>query len=198
MRVFTRRVGGGLSPDEAMRLYVEFVGAHRHPDPLFRRRLRGTVVNRFVAEREGSAVPQSRRPSRMGRLGRACLYAAVATAMSVGGVMAAAESALPGGFLYPIKRGIEDTRLRIAPAHLRDDLLTASLAERIDEMSRLVQAGDTARAAELGDTLSATSDALASAGKVQSFGRGRALRWMTPSIPGFPTVLLLPGPLPSD
>ncbi|PLU81004.1 helix-turn-helix domain-containing protein, partial [Sinorhizobium medicae] len=39
---------------------------------------------------------------------------------------------------------------------------------------------------------------LASAGKVQSFGRGRALRWMTPSIPGFPTVLLLPGPLPSD
>ncbi|CAN7183567.1 helix-turn-helix domain-containing protein [Phyllobacterium sp. LjRoot231] len=39
---------------------------------------------------------------------------------------------------------------------------------------------------------------LAAACKVQSFGRGRALRWMTPPVPGFPTILLLPGPLPSD
>jgi hypothetical protein len=41
-------------------------------------------------------------------------------------------------------------------------------------------------------------DSLASAGKVQSFGRGRARRWMTPPVPGFTTALLLPGPLPSD
>ena len=33
---------------------------------------------------------------------------------------------------------------------------------------------------------------LASAGKVQSFGRGRALRWITPPVPGFTTILLLP------
>jgi hypothetical protein len=33
--------------------------------------------------------------------------------------------------------------------------------------------------------------------KVQSFGHGRARRWTTPSVPGFPTSLLLPGPLPS-
>jgi hypothetical protein len=37
---------------------------------------------------------------------------------------------------------------------------------------------------------------LAGSDKVQSFGRGRARRWMTPSVPGFPTALLLPGPLP--
>jgi hypothetical protein len=37
---------------------------------------------------------------------------------------------------------------------------------------------------------------LSGAGKVRSFGRGRARRWMTPPIPGFPTTLLLPGPLP--
>ncbi|MBN8977444.1 MAG: helix-turn-helix domain-containing protein [Rhizobiales bacterium] len=37
---------------------------------------------------------------------------------------------------------------------------------------------------------------LSGAGKVQSFGRGRACRWMTPPIPGFPTTLLLPAPLP--
>jgi hypothetical protein len=47
-------------------------------------------------------------------------------------------------------------------------------------------------------TVQRALDALATAGKVQSFGRGRARRWMTPSIPGFPTSLLLPGPLPSD
>lgn len=39
---------------------------------------------------------------------------------------------------------------------------------------------------------------LSEAGKVRSFGRGRARRWMTPSIPGFPTTLLLPGPLPGS
>jgi hypothetical protein len=41
-------------------------------------------------------------------------------------------------------------------------------------------------------------DQLAAAGKVQSYGRGRARRWMTPPVPGFTTALLLPGPLPSD
>ena len=39
-------------------------------------------------------------------------------------------------------------------------------------------------------------DSLAATGKVQSFGHGRARRWITPPIPGFTTILLLPGPLP--
>ena len=39
-------------------------------------------------------------------------------------------------------------------------------------------------------------DTLATAGKVQSFGRGRARRWLTPPLPGFTTTLLLPAPLP--
>jgi tetratricopeptide (TPR) repeat protein len=41
-------------------------------------------------------------------------------------------------------------------------------------------------------------DSLAAAGKVQSFGRGRARRWMSPPVPGFTTTLLLPAPLASD
>ena len=41
-------------------------------------------------------------------------------------------------------------------------------------------------------------DSLAAGGKVQSFGRGRARRWMTPPLPGFTTTLLLPAPLPID
>jgi len=40
-------------------------------------------------------------------------------------------------------------------------------------------------------------EALAAAGKVQPFGRGRARRWVTPSVPGFPTRLLLTAPLPA-
>jgi hypothetical protein len=47
-------------------------------------------------------------------------------------------------------------------------------------------------------TVQRALDSLAATGKVQSFGRGRARRWMTPPVPGFPTILLLPGPLPSD
>ncbi len=46
-------------------------------------------------------------------------------------------------------------------------------------------------------TVQRALEALAAAGKVQTFGRGRARRWMTPPVPGFPTTLLLPGPLPS-
>jgi hypothetical protein len=46
-------------------------------------------------------------------------------------------------------------------------------------------------------TVQRALEQLAGAGKVQSFGRGRARRWMTPPVPGFPTTLLLPGPLPS-
>lgn len=47
-------------------------------------------------------------------------------------------------------------------------------------------------------TVQRALDALGAAGKVQSFGRGRARRWMTPPVPGFTTALLLPASLPSD
>jgi hypothetical protein len=41
-------------------------------------------------------------------------------------------------------------------------------------------------------------DSLAAEGKVQSFGRARSRRWITPPVPGFTTILLLPVPLPID
>jgi hypothetical protein len=47
-------------------------------------------------------------------------------------------------------------------------------------------------------TVQRALDSLAAAGKVQSFGRTRARRWVTPSVPGFTTILLLPAPLPID
>jgi len=47
-------------------------------------------------------------------------------------------------------------------------------------------------------TVQRALDSLDAASKVQSFGRGRARRWMTPPVPGFATTLLLPTPLPID
>ncbi|MET0778048.1 MAG: helix-turn-helix domain-containing protein [Pseudomonas mandelii] len=47
-------------------------------------------------------------------------------------------------------------------------------------------------------TVQRALDALATAGKVQSFGRGRARRWMTPPLPGFATTLLLTAWVPGD
>jgi len=44
-------------------------------------------------------------------------------------------------------------------------------------------------------TVQRALDALAAAGKVQSFGRARARRWMTPPVPGLTTTLLLPASL---
>jgi tetratricopeptide (TPR) repeat protein len=46
-------------------------------------------------------------------------------------------------------------------------------------------------------TVQRALEQLAAAGKVQSYGRGRARRWVTRPLPGFTTALLLPGPLPS-
>ena len=47
-------------------------------------------------------------------------------------------------------------------------------------------------------TVQRALDALAAAGKVQSFGQGRARRWITPPVAGFTTALLLPAALPIE
>ena len=47
-------------------------------------------------------------------------------------------------------------------------------------------------------TVQRALDELAAAGKVQFFGLARARRWITPPVPGFTTILLLPAPLPGD
>jgi hypothetical protein len=121
------------------------------PDPLFRRRLRGQLLNGFVANREG----RRRELRRMGRLGRACLFASVLLAASVSGVMALSDKALPGDALYPLKRQIEALRFGVLPARLHDDLAMAVLTERVDEMRRLADAGDWTAVTEVADELRA-------------------------------------------
>jgi len=44
-------------------------------------------------------------------------------------------------------------------------------------------------------TVQRALDALASTGEAESFGSGRACRWIARGVTGFPTSLLLPAPL---
>jgi hypothetical protein len=94
----------------------------------------------------------------------------------------------------------------LAPRHAREVVV---LARPLDEEHAAVLAfladgeswSSSALALALGAsqrTVQRALDSLAAAGKVQSFGRGRARRWMTPPVPGITTTLLLPAPLPGD
>jgi DNA-binding transcriptional ArsR family regulator len=92
----------------------------------------------------------------------------------------------------------------LVPRHAREVVV---LAQPVEEEHASVLAfladgeswSSSALAVALGEsqrTVQRALDELAAAGKVQSFGRARARRWMTPPVPGFATTLLLPGPLP--
>jgi hypothetical protein len=94
----------------------------------------------------------------------------------------------------------------LVPKHTRELVL---LARPVDEKHAAVLAflsdgeswSSSALALALGAsqrTVQRALDTLAAEGKVQSFGHGRARRWVTPLLPGFATTLLLPAPLPSD
>jgi hypothetical protein len=108
------------------------------PDPLYRRRLRGEILNGYVARREGLiSVPRGRR---IGRLGRAVLYATTVTAVSVTAVGAASQEALPGDALYTTKLQLEELRMRVAPPSFQDDLAVMALDERVEELEALAAA----------------------------------------------------------
>ncbi len=140
--------------DDAVERYLAAIREELAPDPLFRRRLRGEVMNRFVATREGlaTAVPQRRS---MGKLGRAVLYASFTLALSATSVLAVSQTALPGDALYPLKRHVEELRMQVLPEHFHHDLAAYELAERIDELARLTERGDEARATALAAVVAA-------------------------------------------
>ena len=127
--------------DEALERYVEAIRHELQPDPLYRRRLRGIVLNRYVAAREGT-IPSVKPRAAMSRIGRAVLVASFTLAIGVTSVMAASQEALPGELLYPLKQRVEQLRLEVLPAHLHDELAAATLGERIDELARLALRGD--------------------------------------------------------
>jgi tetratricopeptide (TPR) repeat protein len=104
--------------------------------------------------------------------------------------------------------GINATKVgfALAPRRARD---VAVLAPPADEAHATVLAlladgeawSSSALALALGTsqrTVQRALDDLTADGKVQAIGRGRARRWMTPPVPGFPTTLLLPATLPGS
>jgi DNA-binding transcriptional ArsR family regulator len=115
------------------------------------------------------------------------------------------------GRLRTMLRTLADVRattrgFALAPRRAREVVV---LARPVDEEHAAVLAfladgeswSSSALALALGTsqrTVQRALDSLAAAGKVQSFGRGRARRWTTPPVPGFTTTLLLPAPLPTD
>jgi hypothetical protein len=102
-------------------------------------------------------------------------------------------SATPQGFALSSRRG-GDVVVLAPPVDQQHASVLAFLAdgEAWSSSALAIALGASAR------TVQRALDALATAGKVQSFGHGRARRWLTPPVPAFPTSLLLPGPLPSD
>jgi len=94
----------------------------------------------------------------------------------------------------------------LAPRHAREVVVLARpVDEEYADVLALLADGESWSSSALALALSASQrtvqralDSLAAAGKVQSFGRGRARRWTTPPVPGFATTLLLPAPLPGE
>jgi hypothetical protein len=105
----------------------------------------------------------------------------------------ASVSATTQGFALTPRRGGEVVVLA-PPVEDRHAAVIAFLAdgESWSSSALALALGASAR------TVQRALDSLAIAGNVQSYGRGRARRWMSAPVLGFTTTLLLPGPLPSD
>jgi hypothetical protein len=105
----------------------------------------------------------------------------------------ASIEATPSGFVLKPRRAREVLVL-VPPVEDRHAAVLALLADGESwSTSALAQALDASQR-----TVQRSLDALALTCKVQSFGRGRARRWLTPAMPGIATLLLLPAALPTD
>ena len=143
---------------------------------------RDVLVARAFGGREADESHRARLRVEVGRLRRVL--------RPIAGV-----SATPRGFALEPRRAREVVVL--AQPLAADDEHAAVLAFLADGESW----SSSALALALGAsqrTVQRALDALAAAGKIQSFGGGRARRWLTPPVPGFTTTLLLPAPLPID
>lgn len=99
----------------------------------------------------------------------------------------AGVTATPRGFVLEPRRAREVMVLAL-PVEDRNAAVLALLAdgESWSSSSLALALGAHQR------TVQRALDSLAEAGKVHSFGKGRARRWVTPPVPGFATLLLLP------
>lgn len=103
----------------------------------------------------------------------------------------AGVQATPDGFVL-VPRNNRDVVVLAPPVEEKHAAVLALLTdgEAWSSSSLAIALGTSQR------TVQRALDDLAQAEKIQGFGRGRARRWTTPSVPGFTTTLLLPAPLP--
>jgi hypothetical protein len=139
---------------------------------------RGTLIARAFRTRHADETHRARLRVEIGRLRAMLQPIAEVNATPQGFVLAPREARE----VMVLARPVEEKHAAVL-AFLADgeSWSTSALALALGASQRTVQRA---------------LDALAAAGKVQFFGRGRARRWMTPPLPGFATTLLLPAPLP--
>lgn len=153
---------GDFTEDDSVVRLIRHASEALEPATAFRRRLRGEVLNLHVALREGLVAP--RRTRAMSTIGRAVLLASLTLAVSVTAAGAAAQSAIPGELLYPVKRQLEGIRLQLASGPARGDLLEMAVGERLEELERLARAGEWTLVSAATHDLTAAEDVLIGAG----------------------------------
>jgi hypothetical protein len=141
---------------------------------------RGELVRRAFRGREADATYRARLRVEMGRLRR------------VLATLATVEATRVGYALRP--RGGREVVVLSRPSEEQFGAVLALLAdgEAWSSSALSLALGTSQR------TVQRALDALSASGKVQSYGRGRARRWLTPPVPGFTTSLLLPALLPGS
>lgn len=141
---------------------------------------RGTLIARAFRTKFADETHRARLRVEIGRLRRVLHGLAEVNATKDGFVLEARR----GREVVVLAQPVEDEHAGVL-AFLADgeSWSSSALALALDTSQRTVQRA---------------LDALAASGRVQSFGHGRARRWMTPPLPGFTTALLLPAPLPGD
>jgi len=141
---------------------------------------RAVLVKRAFRAREADESYRARLRVEMGRLRRVL-------------AKLADVDATPGGFVLKARRG-RDVCVLARPLEEEHGAVLALLAdgESWSSSALALALGASQR------TVQRALDELSASAKVQSYGRGRARRWLTPPVPGFTTSLLLPAPLPGS
>jgi Domain of unknown function (DUF5667) len=126
------------------------------PRPAFtaglRDRLMAEAVTGLPGQETAPLVPDHPRSGRERRLVAAATVSIVLGGTA--GMASAAEGALPGQALYPVKRGIEQAQVDLADsAFARGRRLLQNASTRLDEVQGLLQSGPVTRATEIPHTL---------------------------------------------
>jgi hypothetical protein len=171
-RLVARR-SPSVQPDDPIARLVARTSTRLRPDPTYQRRLRGRVMNQFVAMREG-LVPMPTARREMSRVGRSVLYASFGLAVSATAVGAASTQSLPGDALYPVKLHLEQVRMEIAPPSVKPTLAAAALDERLSEVEKLATAGRWTLVPLAAEEANAAEAALVALGGTPADARGLA------------------------